>query len=86
MADAILDPNLYDPEFLATVKRAADAGLSHASSTPEFVATEPAGERIRKEATDVKVPYKLPTVNNLAAWKVTVASSPIAASADGGRA
>ena len=86
MADPMLDPTLYDAEFLAKMKRAADAGLSHASSTSEFVVAEPAGERIRKEATDVKVPSKLPTVKSLAAWKVTVASSLIAASAYGDRA
>ena len=63
----MLDPNLYDPEFLAKIKRAAEAGLSHASSTSEFAAAEPAGERIRKEATDIKIPSMLPTVNNLAA-------------------
>ena len=68
------------------MKRAADAGLSHASSTSEFAVAEPTGERIRKEATDVQVPSKLPTVNSLAAWKVTVASSLIAASAYGDRA
>ena len=49
----MLDPSLYDPEFLANIKRAADAGLSHASSTSEFVATEPAGDRIRKDRAEV---------------------------------
>ena len=53
-ADPRLDPTLHDAEFLAKIKRARDAGLSHASSTSEFVPTEPAGERIRKEARRLK--------------------------------
>ena len=57
-ADAMLDPNLYDPEFLAKVKRAADAGLSHASSTSELVATEQAeGSYRRKDPEQVAYRY-----------------------------
>ena len=82
----MLDPSLYDPEFLAKIKRVAEPELSHASSTSEFAAAEPAGERTRKEATDMKIPNKLPTVNNLVAWNVTVAGALIAASAYGDRA
>ena len=86
LADPMLDATLHDAEFLANIKRATDAGLSHASSTSAFVKTEPVGERIRKEAPYVKIPNQLPTVNSLAEWKVAVARSLLAASAYGDRA
>ena len=41
------------------------------------------GEKIRKEASDVKIPSKLPTVTNVNEWKIAVASALLQASAYG---
>ena len=71
---------LHDPRFA----KAQHDGRSHLS-----VASEAGDDRprvIRKEAAEIKLPSKLPTVPNLAEWKVTFAHALVQASAFGDRA
>jgi hypothetical protein len=80
-----LDPSRFGEDFWEKVERAKAADRSYLSATSECP-PDLLGERIRKEAGEVNIPHKLPTVPTLAQWKVTVASALVQASAFGDRA
>ena len=78
---------IADAHLRGKMERALDKGVSNLSCTSEagdsIVPGAIKGERIRKEAGEINIPSKLPTVTNVNEWKIAVASALLQASAYG---